>query len=106
MCVFIQEKIKHVPISVFFDDYSGDGNDFESSHQHIKSHFVALNNQEDKDVYTHVSTKKGAPQGNGLFFSQQSIAITALLTSVNLSFLITRLRKFIPSLIQILQISH
>uniref|UniRef100_A0A6A7FZ96 Guanine nucleotide binding protein, alpha subunit n=1 Tax=Hirondellea gigas TaxID=1518452 RepID=A0A6A7FZ96_9CRUS len=73
-----RDKLERIPINVLFEEYLG-GSDFESSCEHIRANFVALNMQQNKDVYTHVTCATNTETIKKVFQITQSIVINTSL---------------------------
>lgn len=74
-----REKLKHFPISIYFDDYVGDPKDFDASAVHIKEHFESRNRTECKDIYTHVTCATDTNNVDRVFCATKDIVIRSSL---------------------------
>lgn len=74
-----QEKLQQVPISVFFDDYSGPPHDFEASCTYIRARFEELNKNENKEVYTHITCATDRNNVDRVFLAAKDIVFRSSL---------------------------
>jgi len=79
-----EEKIKRVPITVCFDDYSGSQN-FDESSTYIRNKFLSLNNNpKEKTIYPHITTATDTENIKFVFDAIHHILITNALAATGL----------------------
>lgn len=74
-----REKLKHFPISVYFEDYTDDPKDFEKSSQHIKDTFESRNKSELKAIYSHITCATDTTNVDRVFCATKDIVIRSSL---------------------------
>lgn len=75
-----KEKLKHFPISCYFDDYTGGPHDFDASAKHILSHFQARNQSKDREIYPHITCATDTTNVEKVFNAAKDIILRRALT--------------------------
>jgi len=77
------EKIKKVPLSKYFPDYSGD-NSFEAAAEFLQEQFESKNRNPDKQVYTHITCATDTGNIAAVFNAVKDIIIRKSLNEAGL----------------------
>jgi len=78
------EKIKKVPVSRYFPDYTGSDRDYEQCVEFLQTQFESKNRNPDKQVYTHVTCATDTNNIAAVFNAVKDIIIRKSLTEAGL----------------------
>jgi len=78
------EKIKKVPLSRYFPDYTGSDRDYEQCVEFLQNQFESKNRNPDKQVYTHVTCATDTNNIAAVFNAVKDIIIRKSLTEAGL----------------------
>jgi len=79
-----QVKIKKVPLSRYFPDYTGSDKDYDACCEFLQTQFEAKNRNPDKQVYTHVTCATDTNNIAAVFNAVKDIIIRKSLTEAGL----------------------
>jgi len=78
------EKIKKVPLSRYFPDYTGSDKDYDGCVEFLQNQFESKNRNPDKQVYTHVTCATDTNNIAAVFNAVKDIIIRKSLTEAGL----------------------
>ena len=74
-CELFWEKPKTIPFTKYFPEYEGNPNDSEEILRYIKHRFIACNENEDRNIYIHITTAVDARNVERVFNDVRHIVV-------------------------------